>query len=312
MLRALLNPSPLSVCVLGIGGSILGLIGLLQKPTGRPGYATAAGHLVALGCVSALALTGFAEEVWWPALGLLMISSLFSLSRSESCQRVGKKCVRFALDRRTQWGCLTLSAPCFMVLFTAYGLPADIPIVDPSMCRDSRLQAHVSEEPIAWALTDAGKRIPLHSATWAYESHFNDADEEEYLGRQHLTLAAIRTGECGTETNCHGWVFTGGRYWLLGKYVDTILNENNYFAVFRPRPGDVAIFRDVEGTISHSAVVRSTTGGSIVLESKWGGMGRFLHTVEHHPYSESKCVYYRSSRHGHVLKEFGVEVAAAE
>ena len=197
-----------------------------------------------------------------------------------------------------------IGGPALILLYVSYEIPDIEYPVENLLLRNANVQAHVSDHPSAWAVTDAGTRIPLYTATWPGQIHFDRTEEEEYLSRQHLTLAAIRTGEIGIETNCHGWVFSGGRYWVLGKNVGTILKDNGYATVFRPRPGDIAVFRGADGAIIHTALVRSTgIGGSIVLESKWGGLGRFLHTPEHHPYATSQCTYYRSRRPNHFLRE---------
>ena len=63
-----------------------------------------------------------------------------------------------------------------------------------------------------------------------------------------------------------------------------------------PRPGDVAIFRDLAGQVTHSAVVRGlASDGLVILESKWGWAGRFLHTPAGQCYG-SDCTFYRTER----------------
>jgi hypothetical protein len=103
--------------------------------------------------------------------------------------------------------------------------------------------------------------------------------------------------------NCHGWIFTGGRYWIPVEDVDLILDDNGYGRVPAPVPGDLAIYRDADGTPVHTGVVRAGGGdGPVLIESKWGGMGRFVHPPQVHPYGETTITYYRSPRRGHLLR----------
>ena len=54
------------------------------------------------------------------------------------------------------------------------------------------------------------------------------AGEMGYLTRRRLETALIRTDEADVRYNCHGFVFTGGRYWIRGGYVEHILKDNGY------------------------------------------------------------------------------------
>src|SRR5207248_516297 len=42
--------------------------------------------------------------------------------------------------------------------------------------------------------------------------------------------------------------------------------------------------------------------GVVLVESKWGQLGRYIHTCADHIYGDNTCTYYRSSRTGHVLR----------
>jgi len=110
----------------------------------------------------------------------------------------------------------------------------------------------------------------------------------------------IRTGPATEVTNCHGWVFTAGEYWLAPDDVELILTDNNYESVSEPGPGDLVIYR--EGSkLLHSGVVRTLMNdGSILVESKWGWMGTFIHPVGGTCYGRG-VTYYHSLRGGHTL-----------
>jgi len=104
-------------------------------------------------------------------------------------------------------------------------------------------------------------------------------------------------------TNCHGYVFTNGQYWVSGKQVDMILDDNGYRPVSVPQAGDLAIYRDADGHVLHSGIVRGLAAdGVILVESKWGQTGRFIHRHDRHCYGDAPCTFYRSARQGHLLR----------
>jgi hypothetical protein len=116
-----------------------------------------------------------------------------------------------------------------------------------------------------------------------------------------MPLKLIKTANADASSNCHGWVFASGRFHVRGFHVDPILSDNAYSEVPQPQPGDVIVYRDSSGTPVHTGVVRFAGSDTMLIESKWGQMGRFLHTPENQPYS-SEWKYYRSSRDGHALQ----------
>jgi hypothetical protein len=110
----------------------------------------------------------------------------------------------------------------------------------------------------------------------------------------------IRRGPPTDHSNCHGWVFTGGRFNLSGEQVDTILTENGYEKADKPQAGDVIVYR--AGTLlRHTGVVQAVLpGGEVLVESKWGWMGVFLHAAGDSPYGK-EYEFRRSPRAGHLL-----------
>lgn len=150
--------------------------------------------------------------------------------------------------------------------------------------------------------TDEGTPVPLWQLTPGDES---DGEQElTYLRRSHYDVKLIQTDGPDPRYNCHGWVFTGGRAWVRGGSVEQILEENNYQPVAKPSPGDVAVYRDRAGEVTHTAIVRGfTADGTVLLESKWGKLGRYIHTAEGHVYKVHACTYYTTPRRGgHVLQ----------
>ncbi len=114
----------------------------------------------------------------------------------------------------------------------------------------------------------------------------------------------IHRGPASDASNCHGWVFAGGRYGLTGRDVETILADNGYAEVRDPHPGDACVYRDDAGGVAHSSLVRAVCDdGTILVEGKWGWMGVYLHPVQSSCYGQS-FRYYRTARGSHLLAAF--------
>lgn len=150
-------------------------------------------------------------------------------------------------------------------------------------------------------LTDRGTRlVPMTAAT--------PRTAVQLAQKERATLNSlpshdrlIHRGPPSDSVNCHGWVFTGGRHGLTGRDVVTILADNGYATVTEPRPGDVCIYRDEVGTVSHSAVVRGVLDdGTVLVEGKWGWLGVYLHPVQESCYGTAFS-FHRSARGTHVL-----------
>jgi hypothetical protein len=164
----------------------------------------------------------------------------------------------------------------------------------------SEIQVHLTDVP-AGALTDAGHAIPLGTARLASEADATRGDSQ-LIEKYRLAGQVIQTGPAGLECNCHGWVFTAGRYWVHGTDVERILKDNGYRPVSNPQPGDLAIWRNPWDAVSHSGLVRSAAAdGELLVESKWGRGGRYVHTPTRHPYPHDRCTFYHSPRGGHLL-----------
>jgi hypothetical protein len=172
--------------------------------------------------------------------------------------------------------------------------------------------------PIAWeklpweivpvqGTTDRGRVIPLFTlrATADQFAHLlAKAKQQDVEIRQVVapTDGMIRTAPPDLLYDCHGWVFTGGRYFIAGRDIEWILLDNDYQLVLEPEPGDLAIYRDSTGTIRHSGIVVAITNNNMPLvESKWGYIGRYISPAYTRTYRLS-CTFYHSSRNGHCLR----------
>ncbi|MFN0019971.1 MAG: hypothetical protein ACKVP0_17065 [Pirellulaceae bacterium] len=119
-------------------------------------------------------------------------------------------------------------------------------------------------------------------------------------GNDELSTASVQGDSENTRANCHGWVFTGGKHLLWRDGVARILEDNGYRKCEDPRPGDLIVYRDDRGEILHTGLVRAGLFGGMLIESKWGLEGRFVHDPKQQPYG-NRYSYYRSARQGHAL-----------
>ena len=60
----------------------------------------------------------------------------------------------------------------------------------------------------------------------------------------------------GMDTNCHGYTFADGDFWIPPSQVSDLLKADNYKKVGNPAPGDAVVYHDKrEGVPTHSAKV---------------------------------------------------------
>lgn len=148
--------------------------------------------------------------------------------------------------------------------------------------------------------TDRGSVIPLRLPLAARDEGILSASEDKFLRGVQSGNYIIRRGPATDNSNCHGWVFTGGRYLLTGEDVNVILKENGYEEVQEPHPGDLIVYRG-GGSVKHTAIIRYVTEGqSVMVEGKWGVLGTYLHPAEQSIYG-TDYTFYRSPRQGHLL-----------
>jgi hypothetical protein len=151
------------------------------------------------------------------------------------------------------------------------------------------------------ATTDRGNDIPLYRLANASAASISRGDERVIAAKaQRENL--IRTADPSAQSNCHGWVFAGGLCWLSNDSIEVILMENGYQQVEAPAGGDVVIYRDDTGKPIHSGLVRSVwSEGRILVESKWGPLGAFVHFVEQTVYT-NQWTFHRTQRPSHLLR----------
>ena len=149
--------------------------------------------------------------------------------------------------------------------------------------------------------TDEGTSIPLYrfaTDTKHFEEYVSSSEERF----RSFGNVMIHREDADKTANCHGWVFTEGKFLLKGTDVDQILCDNHYGLVSDPRPCDIVIYRDEMRRILHTAIVQGVLiDGTVITESKWGIDQRFLHLPTDQPYSQT-FEYYRTSRPNHLIR----------
>jgi len=298
-----LNVDPIALAVLGFAGVVVGLVEVGLSFVRRfPTWG------ISLGVVAILALAGGAAYACGegptfgqPALILAAVTLTLLLFRSRH-SIAGRPLVQ---------GLLLMVLGGALVGYATYridkGLENELVQSDYDLAQFADpLEEHSS--PALEVSTDAGAPIPLYNASLSTVSVTEDV-ESRYLRGMRLDKKLIQTAPADLKYNCHGWVFTGGQYWLRSNAIETILKDNAYRAVKNPRAGDVAVFRNNLGEVTHTGLVRAgSKEGALLIESKWGRFGRYVHTADDHGYRGQEVTYYRTSRGSHLLK--GLQPAA--
>jgi len=249
-------------------------------------------------------IAGFAPDYALPVAligaGLLAIPTLASLGK---VQRIAAAIRNRLREPRLAWGLLALiGLGVLLGEFARFDAVEDNFEAEQNavLARQIERVPYVADES-RLAKTDRGNAIHLLTT--------GETPSAEYLARNEATshqMASldeylIRRGPADESSNCHGWVFTGGKFGILGQEVETILDENDYLAVTEPAPGDLCVYRSGDNAVAHTAIVRSIfNDGTILVEGKWGRLGVFLHPVEHSAYG-AHYGYYRSARDTHLL-----------
>jgi hypothetical protein len=181
---------------------------------------------------------------------------------------------------------------------------ADIATLDTKQLEATRLRGPVVPSTRGKAVTDKGTLIVLHELVTPRSDSDLLTEEERLLHNARLDDQVIRRGKADGVSNCHGWVFAHGRFILGHDSVELILDENGYTETHEPEPGDVVVYGS-RGAISHTGIVRYVTEGlPVIVESKWGALGVFIHPADRTPYG-TQYSFYRSHRQGHLLAGLG-------
>lgn len=209
-----------------------------------------------------------------------------------------------APNRRAAWMFVimaTVSVPWTTSRVVELAFPStDLDVPNVALSPSERMES----TPAAYAETDEGRPVPLYKCR-ASQGVSNANNQARTIISPELQSHVITLAPPSETTNCHGWVFTGGKAVIQGRIVDSILADNRYQRVVQPREGDLILYRDEQGTPSHTGIVKATgSEGFVLIESKWGFDGLYLHQPQDQCYAKT-FEYYRSPRSGHVLHTEG-------
>jgi hypothetical protein len=301
------DPTLSILFAVGVGGSVLGLLGVLRRSAERwlSWPVLLAVVLPAGGFCAAAVACRQPIGVWLPPALLLAVVVTFRMVQSPSCGRFAAALARVTCPPRRQACALLVLSPLLALAWIHYltlpdGLPTEWSDL-PQLKTPDRLLEDISPTP---ARTDGGTPVKLQRRTGIIRSTKEMAARQaELLRRWGMEQSVIALPESPEDCNCHGWTFTAGTCWVPATEIDLILKENGYKEVSTPQPGDLVVYRSTSQEAIHTGVVRMLgDGGLILVESKWGELGRFLHPVDTQPYGEANFLYYRSPRAGHLLR----------
>ncbi len=294
--------------VLGAGAVLLGVLGVVAE-FGPGSRVRRIVPFLAL-CVAAAAYWSFEEfrnlpHSWLPLAILSVACIACYMFRAAWFARLGNILLTALQRRGVGWTALAAAGLLICVAVTLVASPpgattVELGLLGPQLVDESNLTVVSTLQ----AVTDRGRPVPLFAASLPpYTEKQLVEMESPSVDMSHLAKQLIRVGPPDTSYNCHGWLFLGGQYWVRGEHVSWILEDNGYQSIAAPRVGDIAIFRNQAGDISHCALVRGFAAGDVpILESKWGWGSRFLHQPHSQIYSLS-CTYYHTERpDGHRLR----------
>ena len=104
----------------------------------------------------------------------------------------------------------------------------------------------------------------FNNTRWAFVLHGSDKNKNHVLvtsgklkaddGTEIVAFQNITISRPEYNTDCHGYTFTHGTYWINDDQVDALLKGDNYEKVNNPEKGDVVVYRK-DGVVVHSMTV---------------------------------------------------------
>lgn len=281
--------------LLGTGGAFLGLVCLfleiyLGPRTSR--WVSGVLGVIFLGAAAVFWVVNGSSDLTWFLLALALAIPCVGAWAANSVKV--QQVVSRLKGARTIWAILLLTGIGLFLGGAWLSSQAQLPSFP------EKYQPAVQIEPSPFqAFTDRGRPVSL----FKYEiEEWSQALERQSMDVNYLKHRVIQLAGASGTSNCHGWIFTGGRFGVHGKDVEDILKDNDYQGVEQAWVGDLVVYRDELGTVTHSGLVRFRgEDGLVLIESKWGALGLFLHTPDDQPYG-TRYHLYRSSRQGHQLR----------
>jgi|SRR5262245_34483904 len=237
------------------------------------------------------ALVAWLGRLNWVAIGAASLATLLLVTWPMSFEAARQRMTRL-LTPKVAWGLVlgvSLIASRYLAAHVLHSLDRQQPLPQSVDLED--LPIHFTE-----ALTDKGRTVGL----FHFKIHSTAAEIQQFIDTHEDRSQIIRLQEPNSSANCHGWVFTGGAFGIRDPQIPSILSDNGYDEVNDPREGDLAIYSS-DHRITHSGLVRmADKHAPVLIESKWGPLGVYLHTIDQQPFP-GVCKFFRSSRPDHLL-----------
>ena len=163
-------------------------------------------------------------------------------------------------------------------------------------------------------VTDKGKEVEVSDDGWPHLPDATEAEADAVLDALGLKDKVEKKAGPSDSYDCHGWTFTCGKKWInndqvqkkilddKGNVIGTtgILDDNGYSKTTKPQVGDIAVYRDSNGDITHTGIVREVdeNGNVVDVESKWGAYGRYDHKPGDVPPEYGTPEYHHTDRPG--------------
>jgi hypothetical protein len=294
-----LTTDPTFIFLTGAAFATFGVANLLARGLGE-----AARLLIALGA-SAVVVVGLDSLLAGPdcspavLLTLILGVTLVSLFRSERVAGSFFRLGHFAKRPAFQASLLILVGAGLVAVGAVRSLPPEAESLDEILTADAGTP-NLKDLAGVNAVTDRGRPVPLQGPE-VIDADKTARGEAHWRKTSGAAYQLIQTGPSDPAVNCHGWVFAAGQGVIRGAHVETILADNGYAEIPQPAPGDVIVYRD-ESSVLHTGVVRGLgENGRVLVESKWGFLGTYIHLADETSYGYA-YKFYRSPRNGHLLK----------
>jgi hypothetical protein len=164
-----------------------------------------------------------------------------------------------------------------------------------AMARSLKMIAWVSFACLLLAgasMLAAGYLNPSKPYAGTKHEYLLELEAETLLNDPKYAMQFIRTSEPEPAYNCHGWTFAGGKRSVGDGEVYRWLSGFRYRPVIIPEPEDIVVYYDRSNVLCHSGVVKATgANGFVLVESKWGALGRFMHKLEAPQVAASHAFY---------------------
>jgi hypothetical protein len=307
------SPELFPVCILGFGGLLLGLLEMAVRTAPPKRLWTTAFAVYTAGMVILAADAVYDQQTpafWLPPLLLGAVGTVFLVARLPYTGKAWHGVQWLARKRALQWLVLLFAGPCAGLAWACYlehqsAAGAEF-VQDGFDLFDRSDLSEISPSP---ATTDAGRPIQVLALTKEQDAAALHTFDQRFIADSIFKQRLFRVAGPDARTNCFGWVFTGGRFWIRkSEDVEAILRDNGYQVVSVPQIGDLTVYRSPEGRVSHVGIVRvADDDGLVLVESKWSWLGLYLHRPQDQCYGMD-CSYYRSARGSHILR--GLDSAA--